>query len=430
MGFLKNELFPSSDKLTVESGVSEDISDENQVVNEVDGNLIPEPLETNDNIVNAISVDSTIESIQTIYSDNVNELDKVKETSIIIEDLNVVINKADDEISNGELSQETANEVIVLHNKLMANQGIESKITLESAIKFKSESYEITRESAIKIIKKVKEALVEIIKRVTEELKKAVIKIIGIIDNVEIKAKEFANVVSSQYSDIPVEKYKDKLDPANVMGRIAICENFDLTSIKKFIDFTNRGAPIKDLVEVYGNCIKIGDMHDLEALNGIKSVYDLKTKYFSDNEVGNVIPIRVSGKDAIVLVSEKKVSPSKGTTYKVSKKVISIIPSSNLKTAGLLPRKDIIGAANYLNTVAKEQRKSISESLNHLDSMRNATNSIKDDSKIGDRVTTLTSILTSCIFDNAYSGIISNRLLLGLLADQAQLYTKQKITKK
>lgn len=425
MTLLKSALFSDSEGFTTESGVEE----ATVVVDTTNEEDVP-PLEE-DSVMGDIVITNTMYEIDCSIEENTNELKNVEETSILIEDLNETINGAEKEQSEkGEVSTETALMVIEKYNKLLDNQNIKNveRITTESGLKYKNESYELTVESAGKIIEKIKESLIKILRMVVDAIKKGAIKFITVMDNIEVVSKDFANHVSSNYTDIPISKYSIYLDKASVVGRVAAMKELSLVEFKKFLDFTNNGAPIKELTNLFIDCVqKQDDMHDFETLTSVPVAYDF-SKYYDANEVHKVVPITVAGKTANVLISKIKSVDSKGVkTFSLTKADITIIPSSKLNssTPVLLSRKDIIETAKYITLKTREKRESVKNSLAYLDKIRATTNNIKDGANVSNNITRLTSLMVNAIYANAASGLLSNRLVLGLLSDHAKLYTKQ-----
>lgn len=445
---LKNALFNvgSKEEFTKESGVYETNKDlELNINSEEDKNEIISDFKEGGVISEVLAINAS-ESIK----DMVEELDDVIngniETSEILEEVSSNIKKAENELKEeSKISNETALSLINSYNTLNEKLGknVEA-INIESGVKYQSVTLELAKESAIGFIKTIKDNLIKLIKFIVEKVKKYAITAIGIVDNIEMVAKDFKQLVDNNYTDVLIKRYEDHIPKADVYGRLAIIPKFNVDEINKFLLFTNKGIDLNGLVDNYVKAIKDDDNNILESLK-FKNIHPLGDKYakllMSNprlkphlSEFHTVFPVKISGKHVVVIGSKETSTTLNGINkieYKMTLKDFPIFPSEGLvndmnNPKTVLSRGDISSISQTLIDIGKAQRDNIKTSLAYLDKLKAGVNILNEDFKIHKDINRITNILTKVIYTNAFGGIISNRLILGTLGSYIKLYEKQK----
>lgn len=396
-----------------------------------------------ENKLEDIIVMSGTEDFKDMISDIEKELKDNIEIIDIAEETVLVIKFAEGELKeSGKVTTETSLKLVTNYNKLI-DKSPGKKIgglSTETSVKYPNEVLELTREAAQSGLEKLKAIVIEMIAKIVVKIKKMFITIVGIIDNIEKSAKRFEEVASSDYTDVVVERFEDDVPFTSIKGRMAMIEDVTKDEIIKLIQFTNRGADIENLVKEFIEGVKKDDFTRLKTLNFTQNtdsvVYgDLLIKRYKDTELKNVkkvLPLRLSGTEAIVLTTNGQDLSVKEFHLEINKAVnirfAQIKENKNSKL--LLTRADLISIAQELGKVGREQRNAIKNSLAYLDKIKAASETVDNDAKIKSELTKIVSVLTRAVFTNAYSGTISNRLILGLLGSYIKLYEKQNQTKK
>ena len=396
-----------------------------------------------ENKLEDIIVMSGTEDFKDMISDIEKELKDNIEISDIAEETVLVIEFAEGELKEGgKVTTETSLKLVTNYNKLidkLPGKKIDG-LTTETSVKYPNEVLELTREAAQSALEKLKAIVIEMIAKIVVKIKKMFITIVGIVDNIEKSAKRFEEVASSDYTDVVVERFEDDVPFTSIKGRMAMIEDVTKDEIIKLIQFTNRGADIENLVKEFIEGVKKDDFTRLKTLNFTQNadstVYgDLLIKRYKDTELKNVkkvLPLRLSGTEAIVLTTNGQDLSVKEFHLEINKAVnirfAQIKENKNSKL--LLTRADLISIAQELGKVGREQRNAIKNSLAYLDKIKAASETVDNDAKIKSELTKIVSVLTRAVFTNAYSGTISNRLILGLLGSYIKLYEKQNQTKK
>lgn len=396
-----------------------------------------------ENKLEDIIVMSGTEDFKDMISDIEKELKDNIEISDIAEETVLVIEFAEGELKEGgKVTTETSLKLVTNYNKLidkLPGKKIDG-LTTETSVKYPNEVLELTREAAQSALEKLKAIVIEMIAKIVVKIKKMFITIVGIVDNIEKSAKRFEEVASSDYTDVVVERFEDDVPFTSIKGRMAMIEDVTKDEIIKLVQFTNRGADIENLVKEFIEGVKKDDFTRLKTLNFTQNadsaVYgDLLIKRYKDTELKNVkkvLPLRLSGTEAIVLTTNGQDLSVNEFHLEVNKAVkirfAQIKENKNSKL--LLSRADLISIAQELGKAGREQRNAIKNSLAYLDKIKAASETVEDDAKIKSELTKIVSVLTRAVFTNAYSGTISNRLILGLLGSYIKLYEKQNQTKK
>ena len=445
-----------SDSLTNESAAYETNID--VVLNLNSESITIEPVEEKkddkgtDDFVKDIKEENKLEDIIVMsgtedLNDMVSEIEKELKDNIevcdIAEETVVVIEFAEGELKEGgKVTTETSLKLVTNYNKLidkLPGKKIDG-LTTETSMKFPNEVLELTREAAQTGLEKLKAIVVEMIAKIVVKIKKMFITVVGLIDNIEKSAKRFEEIASSDYTDVVIERFEDDVPFTSIKGRMAMIEDVTKDEIIKLIQFTNRGADIENLVKEFIEGIKRDDFTKLKSLdfpqNADSSIYsDRLIKNYKDTElkdIKKVLPLRLSGTEAIVLTSVDNKLSIKEFHMEISKAVkirFSQI-KENKDSKLLLTRADLISIAQELGKVGRAQRDGIKKSLDYLDKMKAGAKTVEDNAKIKPELTRIVSVLTRAVFINAYSGTISNRLILGLLGSYIGLYEKQNQTKK
>lgn len=396
-----------------------------------------------ENKLEDIIVMSGTEDFKDMISDIEKELKDNIEISDIAEETVLVIEFAEGELKEGgKVTTETSLKLVTNYNKLidkLPGKKIDG-LTTETSVKYPNEVLELTREAAQSALEKLKAIVIEMIAKIVVKIKKMFITIVGIVDNIEKSAKRFEEVASSDYTDVVVERFEDDVPFTSIKGRMAMIEDVTKEEIIKLVQFTNRGADIENLVKEFIEGVKKDDFTRLKTLNFTQNadsaVYgDLLIKRYKDTELKNVkkvLPLRLSGTEAIVLTTNGQDLSVNEFHLEVNKAVkirfAQIKENKNSKL--LLTRADLISIAQELGKAGRDQRNAIKNSLAYLDKIKAASETVEDDAKIKSELTKIVSVLTRAVFTNAYSGTISNRLILGLLGSYIKLYEKQNQTKK
>lgn len=396
-----------------------------------------------ENKLEDIIVMSGTEDFKDMISDIEKELKDNIEISDIAEETVLVIEFAEGELKEGgKVTTETSLKLVTNYNKLidkLPGKKIDG-LTTETSVKYPNEVLELTREAAQSALEKLKAIVIEMIAKIVVKIKKMFITIVGIVDNIEKSAKRFEEVASSDYTDVVVERFEDDVPFTSIKGRMAMIEDVTKEEIIKLVQFTNRGADIENLVKEFIEGVKKDDFTRLKTLNFTQNadsaVYgDLLIKRYKDTELKNVkkvLPLRLSGTEAIVLITNGQDLSVNEFQLEVNKAVkirfAQIKENKNSKL--LLSRADLISIAQELGKAGREQRNAIKNSLAYLDKIKAASETVEDDAKIKSELTKIVSVLTRAVFTNTYSGTISNRLILGLLGSYIKLYEKQNQTKK
>lgn len=396
-----------------------------------------------ENKLEDIIVMSGTEDFKDMISDIEKELKDNIEISDIAEETVLVIEFAEGELKEGgKVTTETSLKLVTNYNKLidkLPGKKIDG-LTTETSVKYPNEVLELTREAAQSALEKLKAIVIEMIAKIVVKIKKMFITIVGIVDNIEKSAKRFEEVASSDYTDVVVERFEDDVPFTSIKGRMAMIEDVTKDEIIKLVQFTNRGADIENLVKEFIEGVKKDDFTRLKTLNFTQNadstVYgDLLIKRYKDTELKNVkkvLPLRLSGTEAIVLTTNGQDLSVNEFHLEINKAVkirfAQIKENKNSKL--LLTRADLISIAQELGKAGREQRNAIKNSLAYLDKIKAASETVEDDAKIKSELTKIVSVLTRAVFTNAYSGTISNRLILGLLGSYIKLYEKQNQTKK
>lgn len=396
-----------------------------------------------ENKLEDIIVMSGTEDFKDMISDIEKELKDNIEISDIAEETVLVIEFAEGELKEGgKVTTETSLKLVTNYNKLidkLPGKKIDG-LTTETSVKYPNEVLELTREAAQSALEKLKAIVIEMIAKIVVKIKKMFITIVGIVDNIEKSAKRFEEVASSDYTDVVVERFEDDVPFTSIKGRMAMIEDVTKDEIIKLVQFTNRGADIENLVKEFIEGVKKDDFTRLKTLNFTQNadstVYgDILIKRYKDTELKNVkkvLPLRLSGTEAIVLTTNGQDLSVNEFHLEINKAVkirfAQIKENKNSKL--LLTRADLISIAQELGKAGREQRNAIKNSLAYLDKIKAASETVEDDAKIKSELTKIVSVLTRAVFTNAYSGTISNRLILGLLGSYIKLYEKQNQTKK
>lgn len=396
-----------------------------------------------ENSIEDIIVMSGTEDLKEMVSEIEKELKDDIEVCEIAEETVTIVEVAEGELKeDGKVTTETSLKLITNYNKLIDKLPGKklNGLTTESGSKFPREVLELTKETAGNALSKLKAAVVEMIAKIVVKIKKMFITVVGLIDNIEKSAKRFEQAASSDYTDVVIERFEDNVPFASIKGRLAMIEDVTKDEIVKLIKFTNRGVDIENLVKEFIEGIKKDDFSKLKSLtfnqNSDSLVYsDYLIKHYKETElkdVSKVLPLRLSGTNAIVLTSDGKDFSIKEFHIEVSKAVKvrfeTIVNKKDSKL--LLTRADLISIAQELGKAGREQRNGIKKSLEYLDKIKAAASTVEEDAKIKNELTRVVSVLTRAVFTNAYSGTMSNRLILMLLASYIGLYEKQNQTKK
>ena len=451
-----------SDSLTNESAAYETNVD--VVLNLNSESITIEPVEEKkddkgtDDFVKDIKEENKLEDIIVMsgtedLNDMVSEIEKELKDNIevcdIAEETVVVIEFAEGELKEGgKVTTETSLKLVTNYNKLidkLPGKKIDG-LTTETSMKFPNEVLELTREAAQTGLEKLKAIVVEMIAKIVVKIKKMFITVVGLIDNIEKSAKRFEEIASSDYTDVVIERFEDDVPFTSIKGRLAMIEDITKDEIIKLVHFTNRGADIESLVKEFIEGIKRDEFGTLKKLfftqnaDSLGYAKRLKAEYKDEFKgVGNILPLRLSGTEAIVLCSNvDNVSTNERTLVikqfhlEVAKPVKERIKNIKEKKDSkyLLSRADLISIAQELGKAGREQRNGIKKSLEYLDKIKVASDTVVDTAKIKSELSKIVSVLTRAVFINTYSGTISNRLILGLLGSYIGLYEKQNQTKK
>lgn len=454
-GLLKSAILsPSSTVLTNESGYE---TNENVVLNLNSENPTsgePDVKNPDDTFVSDIKEENQLDDIIVMsgtenLKEMVSEIDEeIKDTIIVAEIAEETVTKvevAEEELKNdGTVSTETSLSLVTSYNKLLdlLPDNTLTHITKESASKYGKETLYVTKESAGGAIQKVKQLVKDIIAKIAEKIKKLMITVFGIVDNIEKSSKAFEELASGEYTDVKIDRYEDHIPVASVFGRLTAIEEFKVNDILDLITFTNRGADLEGLVKTFVDGVKNDNFETLKKLFFLQS--DLPKKYALSlkknpaykevfKNMGNIFPIRLSGTQAYVLCSE--ITNASTNERKLVIKDFKLEVSNNVKKSlkdnkEILSRADLITISQKLSQVGRDQRQSIKNSLAYLDKIKAAADTVTEESKLKNEIASIVSILTRVVFINTYSGIVSNRLILGMLAEFIRLYEKQNQTKK
>lgn len=445
-----------SESLTTESGVYE--TNTGVVVNLNSESTSADPVESKkddkgtDDLVKDLKEENKLEDIivmsgtedfKDMISDIEKELKDNIETCDIAEETVLIIEFAEGELKEGgKVTTETSLKLVTNYNKLIVKLPGKKLdgLTTETSMKYPNEVLELTREAAQTGLEKLKTMVIEIIAKIVTKIKKMFITVIGLINNIEKHAKNFEESASSDYTDVVIERFEDEVPFTSIKGRMAMIDDVTKDEIIKLIQFTNRGADIENLVKEFIEGIKRDDFTKLKSLdfqqNADSKIYgDRLIKTYKDTElkgIKQVFPLRLSGTEAIVLTNVDNNLSIKEFHLEVSKavKIRFSQTKENKDSKLLLTRADLISIAQELGKVGRAQRDGIKKSLDYLEKMKAATETVEDNAKIKPELTKIVSVLTRAVFINAYGGTISNRLILMTLASYIGLYEKQNQTKK
>lgn len=396
-----------------------------------------------ENKLDEILVISGSENLKEMISDIENEIKDNIEVCDIAEETILIVDIAESELKKeGAVTTETSIRLVEQYNKLLSkNPSTLSFLTNETGSKYPKEVLELTRESAATTIEKLKVIVIDIINKIVEKIKKLFITAVGIIDNVEKASKRFEEIASAEYTDVVIERFEDNVPFTSIKGRLAMIEDITSSEIIKLIHFTNRGADLESLVKEFIEGIKRDEFDTLKKLFFIQNtdslgyVKRLKNDYKDELKgIGNILPLRLSGTEAIVLCSNiNNVNTNeRSLVIKEFKLVISKLVNERIKnikdkkdSKALLSRADLIEISQELSKAGRGQREGIKNSLAYLDKIKAAAESVTDDKKIKNELPKIVSVLTRAVFINTYSGTFSNRLILGFLGEYIGLYEKQ-----
>lgn len=399
-----------------------------------------------ENVIDDILVMSGTENLKEMVSDIEKELKDNIEVCDIADETVLIVEVAESELKDGgKVTTETSLRLVTQYNKLMDKfpSNKLNGLTNETGNKYPREVLELTKESAEGALEKLKKIVIEIIAKIVIKIKKMFITAVGLIDNIEKASKRFENTASSDYTDVVIERFEDSVPFTSIKGRMAIIEDITLEEITKFIKFTNRGADIESLVKEFIEGIKRDDFTKLNNLDFNQDadsiIYkDRIKKNYTDvfKDASDILPLRLSGTEGIVLCSVKdenkkpylsikefKIEVSKGV------KVRAEHIKENKDSKDLLTRANLITISQELSKAGRGQRESIKKSLEYLDKVKTASETVEEGAKIKSELSKVVSVLTRAVFINVYSGTFSNRLVLMLLGEYIGLYEKQNQTK-
>lgn len=399
-----------------------------------------------ENVIDDILIMSGTENLKEMVSDIEKELKDNIEVCDIADETVLIVEVAESELKDGgKVTTETSLRLVTQYNKLMDKfpSNKLNGLTNETGNKYPREVLELTKESAEGALEKLKKIVIEIIAKIVIKIKKMFITAVGLIDNIEKASKRFENTASSDYTDVVIERFEDSVPFTSIKGRMAIIEDITLEEITKFIKFTNRGADIESLVKEFIEGIKRDDFTKLNNLDFNQDadsiIYkDRIKKNYTDvfKDASDILPLRLSGTEGIVLCSVKdenkkpylsikefKIEVSKGV------KVRAEHIKENKDSKDLLTRANLITISQELSKAGRGQRESIKKSLEYLDKVKTASETVEEGAKIKSELSKVVSVLTRAVFINVYSGTFSNRLVLMLLGEYIGLYEKQNQTK-
>lgn len=399
-----------------------------------------------ENVIDDILIMSGTENLKEMVSDIEKELKDNIEVCDIADETVLIVEVAESELKDGgKVTTETSLRLVTQYNKLMDKfpSNKLNGLTNETGNKYPREVLELTKESAEGALEKLKKIVIEIIAKIVVKIKKMFITAVGLIDNIEKASKRFENTASSDYTDVVIERFEDSVPFTSIKGRMSIIEDITLEEITKFIKFTNRGADIESLVKEFIEGIK---RDDFTKLNNLDFNQDADSIIYKDRikknyvdvfkDVSDILPLRLSGTEGIVLCSVKdenkkpylsikefKIEVSKGV------KVRAEHIKENKDSKDLLTRANLITISQELSKAGRGQRESIKKSLEYLDKVKTVSETVEESAKIKSELSKVVSVLTRAVFINVYSGTFSNRLVLMLLGEYIGLYEKQKQTK-
>ncbi len=401
-----------------------------------------------ENVIDDILIMSGTENLKEMVSDIEKELKDNIVVCDIADETVLIVEVAESELKDGgKVTTETSLRLVTQYNKLMDKfpSNKLSGLTNETGNKYPREVLELTKESAEGALEKLKKIVIEIIAKIVVKIKKMFITAVGLIDNIEKASKRFEEVASSDYTDVVIERFEDSVPFTSIKGRMAIIEDITKDEIIKLIHFTNRGADIESLVKEFIEGIKRDEFDTLKKLfftqnaDSLGYAKRLKNEYKDEFKgIGNILPLRLSGTEAIVLCSNiDNVSTNersmviKEFKLEIAKPVKDRIKNIKEKKDSnyLLSRADLISIAQELGKAGRGQRESIKKSLEYLDKIKAASETVEEGAKIKSELSKVVSVLTRAVFINVYSGTFSNRLVLMLLGEYIGLYEKQKQTK-
>jgi hypothetical protein len=262
------------------------------------------------------------------YSTEIDELTlEANEIETIIEkndELGNIIKTADEELKKtGTISNETALSITNKYSEVSILLNInKEEINTESALKYKKEIYNLTKENSSDEhwLKRLLNKFIEFCRNVYYRVVEYATKLGIAITRQEVAATRLATYISDNLDNFKIDKWEYMIPYADIIGNFTILKNFTVSEIEKYVKFSNGGFESDRLVDLYRSCIDKKDLSKFKSLDGIPVEYDLR-EYLTDYKVNKVVPIDITGKTNHVLLSyidsSNKFRIAKKTVYSV-----------------------------------------------------------------------------------------------------------------
>ena len=226
------------------------------------------------------------------YSTEIDELTlEANEIETIIEkndELGNIIKTADEELKKtGTISNETALSITNKYSEVSILLNInKEEINTESALKYKKEIYNLTKENSSDEhwLKRLLNKFIEFCRNVYYRVVEYATKLGIAITRQEVAATRLATYISDNLDNFKIDKWEYMIPYADIIGNFTILKNFTVGEIEKYVKFSNGGFESDRLVDLYKSCIDKKDLSKFKSLDGIPVEYDLKEYVLKDIE--------------------------------------------------------------------------------------------------------------------------------------------------
>ena len=368
------------------------------------------------------------------YSTEIDELTlEANEIETIIEkndELGNIIKTADEELKKtGTISNETALTISNKYSEVSILLNInKEEINTESALKYKKEIYNLTKENSSDEhwLKRLLNKFIEFCRNVYYRVVEYATKLGIAITRQEVAATRLATYISDNLDNFKIDKWEYMIPYADIIGNFTILKNFTVSEIEKYVKFSNGGFESDRLVDLYKSCIDKKDLSKFKSLDGIPVEYDLR-EYLTDYKVNKIVPIDITGKTNHVLLSyidgSNKIRLAKKTVYS---KVDGNFKAS-LKTKGILSREDMLSVLRQISISIRNNRDNISLVYTYIREINGIVSKIKnsDDKEFISDVVHCGTILVNSLSLSSRVGLFSNGFIIGLIGKMSRIYKKQ-----
>jgi hypothetical protein len=346
------------------------------------------------------------------------------------DELGNIIKTADEELKKtGTIRNETALSITNKYSEVSILLNInKEEINTESALKYKKEIYNLTKENSSDEhwLKRLLNKFIEFCRNVYYRVVEYATKLGIAITRQEVAATRLATYISDNLDNFKIDKWEYMIPYADIIGNFTILKNFTVSEIEKYVKFSNGGFESDMLVDLYKSCIDKKDLSKFKSLDGIPVEYDLR-EYLTDYKVNKIVPIDITGKTNHVLLSyidgSNKIRLAKKTVYS---KVDGNFKAS-LKTKGILSREDMLSVLRQISISIRNNRDNISLLYTYIREINGIVSKIKnsDDKEFISDVVHCGTILVNSLSLSSRVGLFSNGFIIGLIGRMSRIYKKQ-----